>query len=207
MKKTLTGLALAAGALFASVPATAAITVVFTASATQIGVGDTTTVDVSISGLSAEVLSGYDLNFLYASTVLQWERTSQFLAPLGTAPVNDNSFVLGDLGFFVSATDTDAQLAANQADSFQLFSFVFRGAADGISNFGLGLDVDVQRSFVGLDAGALTVDIGGVCIAVGTGSCGAPNPTPEPASLALVGLALVGAYVPAAWRRRRQQAA
>jgi PEP-CTERM motif len=207
MKKTLTGLALAASALFASVPATAAITVAFTASATQIGVGDTTTVGVSISGLGAEVLSSYDLNFLYANTVLQWERTAQFLAPFGTAPINDTSFVAGDLGFLVSATDTDDQLANSQADSFELFTFQFRGLADGFSNVGLGLNTDFQRNFLGRDANPLTVDIGGICIAVGTGRCDVPNPTPEPASLALVGLALAGAYAPTAWRRRRQQAA
>jgi PEP-CTERM motif len=206
MKKKFAGLALAAGALFASVPATAAITLVFTASATQIAVGDTTNIDVSISGLGAEILSAYDLNFLYSASVLGPAQINRDISQFGANALFGLDSAPGDLGYDVESVLSDDALSASQADSFFLFTFQMSGLSNGFSNFGLGLDADLQRLFIGRDANPLTVDIGGVCIAVGTGTC-APNPTPEPASLALVGLALAGAYVPAAWRRRRQQAA
>jgi hypothetical protein len=206
MKKTFAGLALAAGALFASVPATAAITLVFTASATQIAVGDTTNIDVSISGLGAEILSSYDLNFLYNASVLGPAQINRDISQFGAGALFGSSSAPGVLSYDVSSVQSDADLSASQADSFLLFTFQMSGLANGFSNFGLGQDPDFERIFIGLDSNKITVDVGGVCIAVGTGTC-APNPTPEPASLALVGLALAGAYVPAAWRRRRQQAA
>jgi hypothetical protein len=70
--------------------------------------------------------------------------------------------------------------------------------ADGVTNFTLGPDLDFDRNFVGLDALSLQVAVGSACIGVGTGVC---QQAPEPSSLALIGLALAGAW--AASRRRR----
>ena len=95
----------------------------------------------------------------------------------------------------------DATLAAGQADSFLLGTFTMHGAADGVTNIAFGPDPDFQRNFVGLDALSLDVQLGSACIAVGSGSCGGGN-APEPASLALVGLALLAAVAAGRSRRR-----
>lgn len=205
MKKTIASLGLAAGALLAATPASAAITLLFSPSATHIDVGQQVTVDVSIAGLGAEVLSAYDLNFLYDPSILNWFTTTQMLAPFGPSfpMAGSNGLLEGNLGFDMVSLETDAALATNQADAFQLFSFTLRGVADGTTQLTLGADLDFERAFGGLDAQALTVDVGGLCIAVGTGQCNVP----EPASYGLVGLALAGALLPGLRRRRQTPAA
>ena len=75
MKKLATCLGLAFGALVAASPATAAIVVTFTPSSQHIGIGETAKVDVSISGLGSEILSAFDLNFFYDSSVMGSFRT------------------------------------------------------------------------------------------------------------------------------------
>ena len=57
MKKSLASLCLALGTLVSAASASAAVVVSFTPSSQHVNVGDTVTVDVSISGLGAEILS------------------------------------------------------------------------------------------------------------------------------------------------------
>jgi MYXO-CTERM domain-containing protein len=201
MKKSIAALGLAASAALLAAPSHAAITLVFAPSATQVAVGEAFTIDVSISGLGADILSGYDLNFVYAAAVLNWSGSAAFQAPFGSWLDGNNGLPNGDLGYDLTSLETDASLAASQADSFQLFSFSLVGAANGSTTFTLGADADFQRLLVGANATPLAVDIGSVCIAVGTGSC--TQAVPEPASFGLAGLALFGAFAPAAWRRRK----
>lgn len=203
MKQLLARFSLAAGAFFCAGSAMAApIVVSFSSSAQRINVGDVVTIDVHISGLDTEILSGYDLNFRYNSSILHWLSTdeSSVLGQLGSSPfVLNDPFAEGDLGMFASATVGDATLAANQANDFLLFSFQLTGSTDGVTSFGLGGDLDVERNFTGLRSQSLNVDVGSLCIAVGNAECAVP----EPASYALVGLGLLAAFAPATVRRRK----
>ena len=212
MKKLATCLALAVGALVAASPATAAIVVTFAPSSQHVDIGEMAKVDVSISGLGSEILSAFDLNFLFNGSVMGSTRSidatsaqQQLGEAYGGTVWAFDVIGSGEWGLHATALADDALVAANQADSFLLASFTFRGDADGFSTFALGSDPDFERNFVGLVdqsgfPGSLTVEIGSACIAVGTGNCNVP----EPATYALIGLGLVGSLVPGAMRRRRE---
>lgn len=209
MKKAIASLGLALCALVCATPASAAAVITFSPSSQHVNVGDTVTVDVTISGLGAEILSAFDLNFFYNGAILGSLRsldTSSAFNQLGAAFGADPILVedvnsSGEWGLQASALADDATVSTNQADSFLLARFDFSADADGVSSFGLGLDPDFERNFVGLNFATLDVAIGSACIAVGTGSC----EVPEPGTLALLGAALAGSLLPRALRRRRQQ--
>ena len=200
MKHLLSSVALAAAALCASAPASAAIVFSFTPSATQIAVGEAVTIEATISGLGPEILSGFDLNFLYNATVLDWTLTEYFGANLGNSLGLNDMSVNGNLAVDDASLDDDATLSANQADSFLLFRFHLDGKGDGATTFTLGADPDFERNFVGLNFESLNVDVGSVCIAVGTGNC----TVPEPASYGLAAIALLAAGAAGRTRRRRE---
>jgi hypothetical protein len=206
MKRIFASLGLAIGIFLCASPAAASIVVTFSPSAQHVDVGGTVKVDVNIAGVGADILSGYDLNFRYSGSLLQWVSTdeSSALAQLGTLPfVMNDPFSEGDLGMFAVATDDDETLALNQADNFLLFQFQLKGVADGVTTFGLGSDPYFDRNFLGrlgVDGwpASLNVSVGSACIAVGTGECSVP----EPASYALLGLGLIAAFAPSVRRRR-----
>lgn len=200
MKKSITTLALAASTWLVTAPATAAITLAFTPSAAHINVGDAVTVQATISGLDAEVVSGFDLNFVYNPSVLAFSSFTYATGPLGIQTALNSTVAAGNLGYDVVSLEDDATLVLNQSNSFELFSFVLLGAADGTSHFTLGADPDFERVISGLNFNPLTVDVGNLCIAVGSGTCSIP----EPGTYSLAGLALAGALLPAALRRRRK---
>lgn len=204
MNKLLSSLALAAAAV-AAAPAQAAPVVTFSASSYQVAVGDVVTVDLSISGLGAEILSAFDINMLYDGSVMTNASVthSVFAGAFGPFLEQDQastSFDFGNTGVIDYSLSDDATLAAQQADDFLMLRFAFTADADGFSFIGLGGDLDFERNFVGLNFASLDVEVNGICIGVGTGTC---NAVPEPASFGLAALGLVGAFMPAALRRRR----
>jgi len=189
---------------FCASSASAAIALTFTPSTQHANIGDTVTVNATISGLPTGptgILSGVDLNFLWNGTVLGSFRSADATSlfnQLGGSYFSPNpSFAfdvmsLGNWGIVANATADDATIAANQADSFLLATFGFRADADGFTDFGLGPDPS-DHMFLGARlAGAapniLDVSSNSVCIAVGTGICA--NTIPEPMSLALAGFGL-----------------
>lgn len=200
MKNFYPSLVLAAGALLAPFHASAAVVLVFAPSASHVNVGDSLTIDVSISGLGAEVVSGFDLNFIYNPTALNFQSGTYFASQLGNQTPLNQVNTAGNLGVDVVSLDDDAVLAGNQLDAFLLFQWQFEGVADGVSSFTLGADPDFERLFSGLGANPLMVNVGTICISVGTGQC----TVPEPNTYGLVGLALAAATLPAALRRRRK---
>lgn len=208
MRKTLSRLGLACAACLCALGAAANPVVTFTPSTQHANIGDLVVVDVSISGLGNEVLSAFDLNFLWDGSLMgssrsidatsaQWELGGG--DPLQVAWSID-TVASGNWGLQASSLLDDAALAAAQADDFLLARFTFQADANGVTTFGLGPDLDFQRNFVGLDFGTLDVTIGSACVAVGTGACSVP----EPATSLLAMLALAG-LAPAAWRRRSRQ--
>ncbi len=200
MKKFLLGLAAAACTTLVAAPAAAQVTFTFTASDTVLDVGETATISFSISGLDAEVLSAFDLNFTWSQAVTGSSAWSfaPVQAQLGAgATVVEDSPVPGNFGVQGFSLLSDAELSASQDNSFLFGTFTITGTAEGTSTFSLGLDPDFERNFVGLDFASLDVAINPVTVTV--------TAVPEPGTYALmfVGLACVGA---AARRRRTAKA-
>lgn len=196
MNKLLAACGLATAALLASAPASA-IDVTISPSAQHIDVGGTATVSVSISGLGDEILSAFDLNLLYDAAVLQFgsvDSDGAFGALGGSFGADPlwaaDTGTAGDLGFQASALVDDATVAANQSNSFLLFTITLTGLADGKSTFRFGPSLDFERNFVGRDFQTLNLIVGSACISVGTGSC--DSDVPEPGTFALLGLGLLG---------------
>ncbi len=209
MKRLFTAIALAAAALGCAAQTQPGVVLSLTPSTTgPIAIGEQVTIRATISGLGSEVLSAYDLNYLFNPSVLNWNwiefwgiggwgEHAQFGSVInGFGEPNGDPLPLGNHGMWLNALTDDAWLELNQDDSFDIARFGFTGVANGTSPFTLGDDPDLQRLFVGLNALPLNLAFAPLCIAVGTGQCQAP----EPGSLALVGAALAAA----AWGMRRR---
>jgi hypothetical protein len=198
-----------AGSLFAG-HVSAGPVLLITPTSSHVDIGQVARINVSISGLDAEVLSSFDLNFIYDSSVVRLDAAELSGADgalgsaFGAPPlVFSDAAVEGNYGVLGQALTDDATLIANQQDAFLLFQFDFVGMANGLTTLSLGADADFERSFIGLNFAALQgVSIQGACVAVGTGSCSSSRDLPEPASAVLVaaaGLAACGSRL-----RRRQ---
>lgn len=210
IKKTpLAGLLAAAWLAVAALPAQA-LTVSLNPSATSVAVGGSVSVDVVISGLTAagEIVSAYDIDILFNASVLTATGASNDGTPWN-APTDDPGFLYdistpGQVFISLLSFLDDATLDGIQnSDSITLATLTFEGAANGSTNVFFGANPDFQRNVIGRDFATLDAGFGSTCIAVGTGSC---NRVPEPATLALVALALTG-MLPAALRRRAPRAA
>ena len=207
MKKLLASLALASSAVLCALPASAAIVVTVSPSSQHVNVGDTVTINVSISGLGTEILSAIDLDMLFNSGVLGDPRSIAIVdTEFGATPADsffDVFFGLGDSEIRGGSLLLDDDLAAIQTDGgFQFLSYSFKALADGFSFLNYGPDLDFQRNFTGRNAAMLAVTVQGACVSVGqVTDC---SRVPEPTSISLAGLALLGVFATGALRRRRQ---
>lgn len=206
MKFMLSGAALAAAALFASAPASAAIVVSFSPSSSHVAIGDSVKIDMSISGLGSEILSAFDFNAIWNSSIATWSvfDVSSGCNQLGASSIcGIDTVAAANLGANGSSVLSDDDLAAIQPDSFVIASFTLLGALDGFTTLTLGLDPDFERNFVGRDFLTLDTTVVGACVSVGTGTCeGGAGEVPEPASFGLAALGLLAAG--AVGRRRRR---
>lgn len=208
MKSMLSAAALAVVALCASAPASADILIRFSPATSHIAIGGSVNVEMNISGLGDEILSAFDINLLFNNAIVQNFSVTHNVATQwpGGGEFGPSDFGVGNTEVIdYSLNPSDDDIAAVQLDAFTVLTFGFTGLADGSTTIGLGPNLDFERSFVGRNAGSLTVDVGSACIAVGTGECGQVQPAPEPASYGLAAIALLAAGV--AGRRRRSPAA
>jgi hypothetical protein len=147
--------------------------------------------------VAVALIKEFDLNLLYDAAVLQFgsvDSDGAFGAlggSFGADPLwASDTGTAGDLGFQASALVDDATVAANQSNSFLLFTITLTGLADGKSTFRFGPSLDFERNFVGRDFQTLSLLVGSACISVGTGTC--DTDLPEPGSFALLGRGLIG---------------
>lgn len=207
MKKIqLAAAALALAGALASAPATAGVVFSFSPSASHVNVGGSVQVQMRVSGLASEILSAYDLNFQWDSSLLRYTAASftPVQSQLGGAFEHvADSTAQGNYGVQGVSYLGDAALAGVQLNDFLFGSFTFTGLGNGVATLTLGTNADFERNFVGNSFQTLDVSVGSACIGVGNGACAVP----EPGSLGLVGAALAGAFGVPALRRRRVAAA
>ncbi|GAB58167.1 hypothetical protein [Rheinheimera nanhaiensis] len=159
----------------------------------QVAVSDSVAVDVFVTGLAGEVVSGWDLNLLFDDSILQFSDVFFDLANFADDPMldvlYDSSAVGGNINSFLVSFLSDADLLLKQTEPVRLMSISFLALTDGISLINFGTDPDYELNVTGLDGLSLQLAARGACIGVGQGQCG--TDIPAPSTLWLLGLALL----------------
>ncbi len=165
--------------------AVSAATLSFDPSSQSVALGDPVSVDLRISGLGGDILSGFDLEISFDDSILSFQSFTVGPGPTGLDPFGLDFGALSygfDLGFGTAAVgdlslETDAVLQATQLDSFVLGTLNFDTLSYGTSALSVtgGLLVGANASPLGMQV----VD-------------GSVSVVPVPAAIWLFGTGLVG---------------
>ena len=173
----------------------------------MIGLGDTATVDIIVSGLSQpdDAVGGFSLDLDFSNLILLGlSFANDPDGKMGATPLDLSGGFTGggilhlDLFFVADAAEDQTSLSLSEGASFRLATVDFKGIADGLSL--LALSNVVLSNWDGTEtlAGVESVN-GSVCVS----AAGIPCTTvPEPETLLLLATAL-GALAIA--RRRKQR--
>jgi hypothetical protein len=169
--------------LCSGVLAARASTITFQPTSQTIALGSSTTVNVEISGLSADqALGAFDLFVLNNSSILSATGLtySSFLGDAGSR-LTDTVFGVGSVeGAENSYLSNPDLLALQSTQPFSLFQLTYTGIGVGTSSLTLGSPL-VLADGTGAKLDAPTVIAGSITV---TGTT--PPPVPEPSSLALL---------------------
>ena len=178
-------------------PASAA-TLSFDPSNQSVGLSDSVLVDLRISGLGDDILTGFDLDISFDDSILGFQGFT-FVTGLGPGTINDVTDSGGGIvNVFELSFETDEDLMASQPNDFVLGTFNFNALSIGTS----ALDIII----IGLAGEFVFDDLLGMEVASELSAdtqSGSVSVIPVPAAIWLFGTALIGLV---GFSKRRQAA-
>lgn len=199
------GVAVVVGLL--TVASAHAIGLKITPTSQTVGLGDSASVDIEVYDLGAEIVAAFDLDLLYDPAILDatdvefGSELSLGMPFIFSLPSEDLS-IPGVVDFAEVSLLPDAFLSAIQPDSFTLATISFDAIGLGTSALTLVVNDDPLFNDVkGLENGVLDFDL------VADGSITVVEeltPTPEPGTISLLGVGLIG-MLGYGWYRRREE--
>lgn len=164
-----------------------AISIGFSPASQDVAAGDSFQVDIVISDLGGEIVSAFDLDVTYDPSILS--ATAVSFGDLLNGGDPSLSFQFSDLStpglidLFDLSLLSDSELSAIQPDLFTLATLSFDTLSPGTSS--LSFTFDAFNDIKGLNAQVLPLE-------VGTGSVTVTASVPEPGTLLLLSIGLLG---------------